>query len=251
MAPRWPRTTEAGRGAVPTTRPSTVIRAPASVAIATDAGCGSSVTSIASYLLSIARTVCFAVTYPSAATVIVFVSTVDTPALSVNLPLGLDVWGGSSAAYQLRWLSWIGYVALIAGIVWSASRMRGRPELRDRTVGTLGVGLGATIVAIQARLRDDDSNFLTHGNENREFREIKRMIFSLISLISLLKTTNSLISLDLLVKPSPWTQMTGTSSYSPQTSRRASHISPTVAYARTQSRIAGIVFSFPRAIVRS
>jgi hypothetical protein len=82
------------------------------------------------------------------ATWIVFASTVNTAQLSVNLPLGVDVWGSSSAAYQLRWLSWIGYFALVGGIVWSASKMRGRPELRDRTVGTLGVGLGATIVAI-------------------------------------------------------------------------------------------------------
>jgi hypothetical protein len=83
-----------------------------------------------------------------AATWIVVAATPDTASLGVNLPLGLDVWGSSSAAYQLRWLSWIGYVALVGGIVWSASRMRGRPELRDRTVGTLWVGIGATVVAI-------------------------------------------------------------------------------------------------------
>jgi hypothetical protein len=83
-----------------------------------------------------------------AATWIVIAATPHTAALGVNLPLGLDVWGSASAAYQLRWLSWIGYVALIGGIVWSATRMRGRPELRDRTVGTLWVGIGATVVAI-------------------------------------------------------------------------------------------------------
>jgi hypothetical protein len=104
------------------------------------------------YLLARPRTantlVAIMLAVAAVATWVVFGSTVNTAELSVNLPLGLDVWGSSSAAYQLRWLSWIGYVALIGGIVWSASKMRGRPELRDRTVGTLGVGLGATVVAI-------------------------------------------------------------------------------------------------------
>lgn len=69
-------------------------------------------------------------------------------ALADRLPLGREVWGSASPAYQLRWLSWLGYVGLLAGTVWSAWRMRGRDELRNQAAGTLLIALGATIVAI-------------------------------------------------------------------------------------------------------
>jgi hypothetical protein len=36
---------------------------------------------------------------------------------------------------------------LVAGALWSAWRVRGRPELRDRFVGTLLIALGATVIA--------------------------------------------------------------------------------------------------------
>ncbi len=69
-------------------------------------------------------------------------------ALREALPLGREAWGSDSAAYQLRWLSWIGYIGLLAGIVWSALRMSGRPELKTRAAGILLIGLGATLVAV-------------------------------------------------------------------------------------------------------
>ena len=37
---------------------------------------------------------------------------------------------------------------LLAGAGWSAWRMRRRAELRDRMLGTLGIALGATVVAV-------------------------------------------------------------------------------------------------------
>ena len=36
---------------------------------------------------------------------------------------------------------------LVGGTLWSAWRMRGRPELKDRFVGTLLIAIGATIIA--------------------------------------------------------------------------------------------------------
>src|SRR6266571_5339673 len=39
------------------------------------------------------------------------------------------------------------YVVLVGGTLWSAWRMRGRPELRDRFAGTLAIAIGATVVA--------------------------------------------------------------------------------------------------------
>ncbi len=52
-------------------------------------------------------------------------------------------------AYRLaQYLSYPAYAILVAGAIWSAIRMRGRPELRDRFLGTLGIAAGATIVAI-------------------------------------------------------------------------------------------------------
>jgi peptidoglycan/LPS O-acetylase OafA/YrhL len=47
-----------------------------------------------------------------------------------------------------QYYSYTAYAILVAGAVWSAIRMRGRPELRDRFLGTLGIAVGATIVAI-------------------------------------------------------------------------------------------------------
>jgi hypothetical protein len=66
-----------------------------------------------------------------------------------SLPLGKDVFGDSSTPYRLaQFFSWPAYLLLLAGLVWSAYKMGGQPALRDRTAGTLGIALGATIVAI-------------------------------------------------------------------------------------------------------
>src|SRR5262249_14749381 len=59
--------------------------------------------------------------------------------------------GGDSQQlpYHLaQWFSYPAYVLLVAGAVWSASRMRGSPQSRNRFLGTVGIAVGATIVAI-------------------------------------------------------------------------------------------------------
>jgi hypothetical protein len=69
--------------------------------------------------------------------------------LAGRLPLGKDVFGDGSLPHRLaQFYSWPTYVALLAGLVWSALQMRGKPALRDRAAGTFGIALGATIVAI-------------------------------------------------------------------------------------------------------
>ena len=73
---------------------------------------------------------------------------VDPAALTEQLPSGKDVFGDGSAAHRLPQLIAIpAYVVLLAGTVWSAWRMRGRRELRDRFWGTLLIALGATVIA--------------------------------------------------------------------------------------------------------
>jgi hypothetical protein len=69
--------------------------------------------------------------------------------LSTDLPLGKDVFGDGALAYRLAQLyDYPAFLILVAGCVWSAWRMRGRPELVDRFAGTLGIAAGATVVAI-------------------------------------------------------------------------------------------------------
>jgi hypothetical protein len=73
---------------------------------------------------------------------------VDAAALAEELPSGKEVFGDGSAAHRLPQLISIpSYLILVAGAVWSAWRMRGRSDLRDRFVGTLLVAAGATITA--------------------------------------------------------------------------------------------------------
>lgn len=73
----------------------------------------------------------------------------DPAALADDLPSGKHVFGDGSAAHRLPQLISIpSYVVLVAGTIWSAWRMRGRPELRDRSIGTLLIALGATVIAV-------------------------------------------------------------------------------------------------------
>ncbi len=73
----------------------------------------------------------------------------DPAALDHDLPLGREVFGAGSPAHRLAQLvSYPAYVLLLAGCAWSAWRMRGRRELRDRFVGTAGIAAGATVVAV-------------------------------------------------------------------------------------------------------
>jgi hypothetical protein len=69
-------------------------------------------------------------------------------ALAEQLPSGKEVFGDGTTAYRLPQLVSIpSYLILVLGAVWSAWRMRGRPELRARFTGTLLVAAGATITA--------------------------------------------------------------------------------------------------------
>ena len=69
-------------------------------------------------------------------------------ALAQQLPSGKDVFGDGTPAHRLPQLISIpSYLILVVGALWSAWRMRGRPELKDRFVGTLLIAIGATIIA--------------------------------------------------------------------------------------------------------
>mgnify|MGYP000333164770 CR=1 FL=1 len=73
----------------------------------------------------------------------------DPSALDHDLPLGREVFGAGSPAHRLAQLvSYPAYLLLLAGCAWSAWRMRGRRELRDRFLGTVGIATGATVVAV-------------------------------------------------------------------------------------------------------
>ena len=72
----------------------------------------------------------------------------DPAALAQDLPSGKEVFGAGSAAHRLPQLISIpSYLILVGGAIWSAWRMRGRPELRDRFMGTLWIAIGATVIA--------------------------------------------------------------------------------------------------------
>ena len=72
----------------------------------------------------------------------------SAPALMEDLPSGKDVFGAGTAAHRLPQLISIpSYLILVGGAVWSAWRMRGRPEIRDRFTGTLWIAIGATVIA--------------------------------------------------------------------------------------------------------
>lgn len=76
-------------------------------------------------------------------------ATVHGAALASDLPLGKNVFGDGSLPYRLaQYYAYPAYVFLVAACSWSAWRMRGRPDLRNRFAGTLLIAIGATIVAI-------------------------------------------------------------------------------------------------------
>ncbi len=79
---------------------------------------------------------------------VVVAAAVDPGALAERLPSGKDVFGDGTPAHRLPQLISIpSYLVLVIGTGWSAWRMRGRSDLRDRFVGTLLVAAGATIIA--------------------------------------------------------------------------------------------------------
>lgn len=72
----------------------------------------------------------------------------DPVVLAERLPSGKHVFGDGSPAHRLPQLISIpSYLVLLGGALWSAWRMRGRPELRDRFYGTLLIAGGATLIA--------------------------------------------------------------------------------------------------------
>lgn len=72
----------------------------------------------------------------------------DRAALGLDLPSGKVVFGAGTAAHRLPQIIAIpAYVMLVGGALWSARRMRGRPERRDAFNGVLGIAFGATIIA--------------------------------------------------------------------------------------------------------
>jgi hypothetical protein len=72
----------------------------------------------------------------------------DAHALTQQLPSGKHVFGDGTPAHRLPQLISIpSYLVLVGGALWSAWKMRGRPELKDRFVGTLLIAIGATVIA--------------------------------------------------------------------------------------------------------
>jgi hypothetical protein len=75
-------------------------------------------------------------------------ATLDVGALTADLPQGKEVWSRDTFALDLaRYYAFPAYFFLVGGTLWSAWKMRGRPDLRDRFTGTLLIAIGATIVA--------------------------------------------------------------------------------------------------------
>ena len=75
----------------------------------------------------------------------------STDALAVQLPRGKVVFGDGTPAHRLaQVIAYPAFTILVLGTLWSAWKMRGRPELKDRFVGTLLIAIGATIVAAGA-----------------------------------------------------------------------------------------------------
>ena len=73
---------------------------------------------------------------------------IHVSALGEDLPSGKEVFGDGTPAHRLPQLISIpAFVVLVGGAAWSAWRIRGRPELRDRSRGTLAIALGATVIA--------------------------------------------------------------------------------------------------------
>lgn len=85
---------------------------------------------------------------------------VNPVALAEEFPLGREVFGDGTAAHRLaQYFSYSAYAFLIIGVVLSARRMYGRPELRNRFNGVLLVALGATVAAVGSGIGAGLGNF--------------------------------------------------------------------------------------------
>lgn len=79
----------------------------------------------------------------------VFSEPVDPAALERAMPLGKEAFGTDSVAYRMAQVfAYPAYIYLVVASIWSAVRMRGRPELRSRAIGAVWIAVGATIVAV-------------------------------------------------------------------------------------------------------
>lgn len=82
-------------------------------------------------------------------TLVIMSADVNAAALKEALPLGKEVFGQGSLAYRLAQVfAYPAYIFLLAGSVWSASKMRRSPAMRDRSAGAMLIAVGATVVAI-------------------------------------------------------------------------------------------------------
>lgn len=69
-------------------------------------------------------------------------------ALATDLPRGSQVWANDPFALDLaRIYSLPAYLLLLVGTLWSAWGMRTAAEQRNRFLGTVGIAVGATVVA--------------------------------------------------------------------------------------------------------
>lgn len=85
------------------------------------------------------------------AVALILLADVPSAALGGHLPAGKVVWASQPAMRIVASAySYVAYAYLLVGTVWSASKMRGAPQLRDRFLGTLGIAIGSTIVAAGA-----------------------------------------------------------------------------------------------------
>ena len=68
--------------------------------------------------------------------------------LATVLPLGKDVFGQTLAHGLAQVYGNGAYFLLLAGLLWSAWRLKGRPDLRGQLVGVLLIAVGASVVAV-------------------------------------------------------------------------------------------------------
>ena len=82
---------------------------------------------------------------------LVFSAEISQSALAGHLPAGKTVWAAQPSMRILASAcSYVAYIYLVAGTIWSAVKMRKQPGTRDRFQGTLAIAIGATIVAAGA-----------------------------------------------------------------------------------------------------
>ena len=92
----------------------------------------------------------------------------STDALAVQLPRGIKVLGDGTPAHRLaQQVAYPAYAILLLGTLWSAWKMRGRPELRDRFIGTLADRARRDGGGCRRGLRGDRRARRVHRNARR------------------------------------------------------------------------------------